>query len=272
MSRNLRHALLLSLIGTSAWAIGCSLDECETTADCEEGATCEIEVGEETGTCVGPADSGTGNSTDSGGTVDAGRDAGTDIGRDSGTDPAPFCGGDGSCNPVCGGTDPDCTAVCDCDSTASFCDNTGASSATCACDDDCNGRTACADDGFCDDSCPEGSDLNCDCSCDFNDNVCESRARDTVETCACDFDCQNGETACGDDNHCDTFCPDGTDPDCVTAPVDCRCDYNAGICEVASRGSTTECDCDEDCAGTDPCKSDGHCDTWCPAGFDPDCR
>jgi hypothetical protein len=267
MSRNLRHLLLFSLIGASAWAIGCSLDECETTADCEEGATCVIEVGEETGTCEGPETNG----TDTGGTVDAGRDSGTDIGRDSGTDPTPVCGGDGACNPDCGGTDPDCTSTCDCDNTVSFCDNSGSSTAVCACDDDCIGRTACSDDGFCDDSCPEGSDLNCDCSCDYNDNVCESRARGTTETCACDFDCQNGETACGDDNHCDTFCPDGTDPDCDTEP-ECSCDYNEGICEVASRGSSMECMCDTDCVGADPCKNDGHCDTWCPAGFDPDCR
>jgi hypothetical protein len=61
----------------------------------------------------------------------------------------------------------------------------------------------------------------------------------------------------------------GSSASCVAA---CSCDYNMGICEPAARSSTAPCTCDPDCTGgAMPCQGDGHCDTWCPAGVDPDC-
>lgn len=31
------------------------------------------------------------------------------------------------------------------------------------------------------------------------------------------------------------------------------------------------CACDSDCDLYETCEGDGHCDTWCPTGSDPDC-
>ena len=106
-------------------------------------------------------------------------------------------------------------------------------------------------------SCPE----DCPCECDTN-AFCEAAEKNSAETCDCDADCTEGHHACEVDDHCDTYCPKGEDPDCD----DCKCDYNEGICEPESDGSDTACDCDPDCADTDPCGEDDHCDTWC----DPD--
>ncbi len=132
---------------------------------------------------------------------------------------------------------------------------------------------SCGSDGTCDNFCPPGADPDCDvetCDCDYYGGICEADAPDSSDFCDCDDDCGAGDRACSADSHCDTFCPDGFDPDCDDPPA-CDCDYNDGICEAAERGSSETCACDEDCAGTDACKSDGHCDTWCPDGFDPDC-
>ena len=121
----------------------------------------------------------------------------------------------------------------------------------------------CAEDLFCDPYCL--SDPDCDCGCDYNP-VCEAMSRDSTEPCDCDPDCRGGGEACSLDDHCDTWCPADVDPDCS-----CGCDYNP-VCEVEARGSTVACGCDPDCAGGEvPCGDDGHCDTWCPSGTDPDC-
>jgi len=223
---------------------------------------CELEGG-------GPlddefADTGT---TDTGNTTDTGGEV-----------PPERCIADGVCEPGCGGADPDC-GVCSCDRQVGRCD-AGApnSTARCDCDPDCAGAGAfaCGTDGSCDTYCPSGSDPDCappppaECACDYYRNVCEARSRGSSDVCACDPDCAGGRSACSDDGHCDTFCPDGVDPDCSTEPT-CSCDYNPGICEAARRNSNETCGCDPDCEGTAPCKADGHCDTWCPEGEDPDC-
>lgn len=50
------------------------------------------------------------------------------------------------------------------------------------------------------------------------------------------------------------------------------CDWYSGICEAQFKDSNIACFCDADCTeGVEPCASDGHCDNWCPAGYDPDC-
>ncbi|MBU0550082.1 DUF2817 domain-containing protein [Myxococcota bacterium] len=73
------------------------------------------------------------------------------------------------------------------------------------------------------------------------------------------------EAHCIGDGRCDVACR--VDPDC-----DCACDYHARVCEPAARGVVTVCGCDPDCAdGAAACVAEGHCDTWCPAGADPDC-
>lgn len=102
------------------------------------------------------------------------------------------------------------------------------------------------------------------CDCDFHAGVCEAEAPGSSTACACDGDCG---TACGADGHCDTWCPSGTDPDC-----DCSCDFNE-YCEAAAQGSSDTCACDPDCELNEwACDDDGHCDTWCPSGVDPDCN
>lgn len=51
----------------------------------------------------------------------------------------------------------------------------------------------------------------------------------------------------------------------------CDCDYNSGVCEAAYKCFEELCRCDLDCCGGKACQSDGHCDSWCPKGEDPDC-
>ena len=82
-----------------------------------------------------------------------------------------------------------------------------------------------------------------------------------------------GDSACSDDGHCDTWCPDGDDPDCEE---ECECDFTDDICEPEAEDSTTDpCACDGDCDGAaSACQDDGHCDTWCDVDGtckDPDC-
>ncbi len=51
------------------------------------------------------------------------------------------------------------------------------------------------------------------CDCDYN-AACEAAERDSTQTCACDPDCAGGHEACEADEHCDTWCSAGADPDC----------------------------------------------------------
>jgi|GEM_PF-1397399 len=72
------------------------------------------------------------------------------------------------------------------------------------------------------------------------------------------------EPPCETNGYCDVLC--AVDEDC-----DCDCDYNAA-CEAAERNSQDTCLCDPNCFdGRQACDPDLHCDTWCPAGADPDC-
>lgn len=52
----------------------------------------------------------------------------------------------------------------------------------------------------------------------------------------------------------------------------CECDYFENVCEAAAKCSDQTCGCDPDCSGLETaCKSDAHCDSWCPTDEDPDC-
>jgi hypothetical protein len=57
-----------------------------------------------------------------------------------------------------------------------------------------------------------------------------------------------------------------------------NCDWTPGKCDAQFRCSNKRCFCDPDCyddatlAPKPACSSDGHCDTWCPKGEDPDCK
>lgn len=107
------------------------------------------------------------------------------------------------------------------------------------------------------------------CYCDYNVGICEPDAPGSLNPCPCDPDCDGGKDPCVADGHCDTWCPPGSDPDCDYG--DCYCDYNE-FCEAESPGSTEICPCDPDCLPNDrACSDDGHCDTYCPEGADPDC-
>ncbi|MBN1944510.1 MAG: DUF2817 domain-containing protein [Bradymonadales bacterium] len=125
--------------------------------------------------------------------------------------PGVLCAQDGFCDRLCT-TDPDCACSCDynqyCEAAARGSDE------TCPCDPDCEGGlAACSMDGHCDTWCPTDTDPDCPCSCNFNE-YCEAAARGSAETCRCDPNCQDGQTACSADDHCDTWCPEGVDPDC----------------------------------------------------------
>jgi hypothetical protein len=103
------------------------------------------------------------------------------------------------------------------------------------------------------------------CDCDFTHGICEPTAPGSTTACSCDPDC-SGTSACGADAYCDSWCPPNVDPDC-----NCGCTYNE-YCEADAVGSTGTCSCDPDCEVNEvACSDDGHCDTWCPAGYDPDC-
>jgi hypothetical protein len=141
----------------------------------------------------------------------------------------------------------------------------------CQYDPDCGSAPDCTSDSWCNPDCATGNDPDCqsECSCDYNE-FCEAAAKGSSSTCTCDTDCAGGKSACSADYHCDTFCPTGVDPDCVE---ECSCDNTDGVCEPATKNdpAMTPCDCDDDCVLSEPCDIDGHCDTWCPAGEDPDC-
>ncbi|MCA9523047.1 MAG: metallophosphoesterase [Myxococcales bacterium] len=103
---------------------------------------------------------------------------------------------------------------------------------------------------------PVRTKIKLDCGAD---GVCDGR-------CASDPDCSSQDCTAG--NSCNIHCT--MDVDCRS---DCPCDFNKDICEPLEKGSTTRCACDPDCMNEDaaPCKKDGHCDSWCPTGTDPDC-
>jgi hypothetical protein len=114
------------------------------------------------------------------------------------------------------------------------------------------------------DTCSGGT---CDtvCDCDFTSGICEPDSPGVTTACSCDPDCTGG-SACASDGHCDSWCPPDSDLDC-----DCGCDYNE-YCEAGTQGGTDTCACDPDCELNEvACEDDGHCDTWCAAGWDPDC-
>jgi hypothetical protein len=123
-----------------------------------------------------------------------------------------------SCDPdeIC--ESGECIATCDCDFYPGICEPDAPNSTTaCSCDPDCG--TPCGADGHCDSWCPVDEDPDCGCACDFNE-YCEAEAMDSSTTCDCDPDCEPNEYACSDDGHCDSYCPDGVDPDCGADP--CR--------------------------------------------------
>lgn len=167
----------------------------------------------------------------------------------------PDCSADGYCNPDCS-NDPDCQLNCEQDN---FCNTLCPAKA----DPDC---PVCELDGTCDARCT--ADPDCGCTCNFNPGICEPQAKGQTTACSCDPDCLPDKKPCALDGHCDSWCPANTDPDCGS----CDCNFNDGICEPQSKGTTTPCPCDPDCAnGKQPCAADGHCDSWCPTGTDPDC-
>ena len=210
--------------------------------------------------------------------------------------------------------DPDCKGGdCACDQ-AEVCDmetKHDPFKKPCFCDPDCDADDVgpCAEDDLCDDWCPAGADLDCgavevcdpalwydedckdpDCACDYHDAICEIGAKDdpNLKPCFCDEDCGVTDEACSADEHCDTWCPDQTDPDCGAAPDcdplalydadcksdDCACDYFDAVCEIedVDHPDQKPCFCDVDCGDGDaPCGGDGHCDSWCLDGADPDC-
>ena len=160
----------------------------------------------------------------------------------------------------------DCVDECDTEG-AQDCTASGDGYMVCSMDhdaDDCYewGPVISCDPG---DTC-QGGECVTPCDCDFHPGVCEPDGPNSTTACPCDPDCGGGTQPCGDDGHCDSWCPPGEDPDC-----DCYCDYNE-YCEAESAGSTDTCECDPDCRLHDyACSDDGHCDTFCPEGSDPDC-
>jgi hypothetical protein len=122
------------------------------------------------------------------------------------------CIADGVCDRDCGADDPDCA----CDRRRSACDAAeDGSTEDCACDLDCDAsHHACDGNGYCDEWCPEGFDIDCGtCPCDYFGDVCEADDLGSTDDCLCDLDCTDGHHACEADAHCDSWCPDGADPD-----------------------------------------------------------
>ncbi|NUN14159.1 MAG: hypothetical protein HUU55_11045 [Myxococcales bacterium] len=113
---------------------------------------------------------------------------------------------------------------------------------------ECPSPTLCGEDGFCNILCGENNglpiDFDCNintpansdkadnktspnsCSCDYWGFVCEASEKCTSTPCDCDADCADVCTdatliaPCGADDHCDTWCPTGVDPDCAGDPED----------------------------------------------------
>jgi len=117
---------------------------------------------------------------------------------------------------------------------------------------DCPGEQTCQE-GMCGDY----------CTCDKETGICEADSPNTTTPCSCDPDCG---TPCQADGYCDYWCAPGADDDCG-----CICDFNE-YCEAEAQGSSTSCPCDIDCELHEyACSDDGHCDSYCPSGVDPDC-
>ena len=143
----------------------------------------------------------------------------------------------------------------------------------------------------------EDSSKSDTCDCDYWGFVCEAAAKCSTHPCPCDPDCAGsvghdeilvGEiAACNADEHCDSWCPTGADPDCEGHEWDGKqcdtptpagpsfglseCDYFSQICDASADG-TAECADDPDCDGeTSACSQDGACDIKCAEGADPDC-
>jgi len=172
----------------------------------------------------------------------------------------------------------------------------------------CTGGDTCSD-GYCDSTCTNECTTGAtQCAGTTGAQTCGDYDSDPClewgpivpcpagETCSmgqCDVTCTN-ECAAMNDTQCTTsgggfqVCdyPAGStclawgpqvscavDETCVAGAcvLVCDCDFNAGICEPDSPGSTTACSCDDDCIGGSPCETDGHCDTWCPPNADVDC-
>ncbi len=160
----------------------------------------------------------------------------------------------------------ECSSACtnECTQNAKRCDGAG-------------GYQECGD--FDADSCLEwGSTTPCPqgetCSGGVCSATCEDECEDGQRECTASGDgfrvCAVNDSGCavwGPVNSCDSgeSCQNG---ECVEP---CSCDFFPNVCEAASPGSTTACSCDDDCANSSACTSDGHCDTWCPSGADPDC-
>ena len=118
-------------------------------------------------------------------------------------------------------------------------------------------------------------------TCDYNNGICEpkldyksSGCMDDVEACPIDEDCTVSQGPCESDSHCDTWCPEGLDPDC-----DCSCDSLPSICDSNGEGRGEACACDPDCSGqAEPCALDTYCDVNCwneavaETCFDLDCE
>lgn len=158
---------------------------------------------------------------------------------------------------------------------------------------------ACESDGYCNASkCTLAEDPDCNpaapcdpmscgynkwdpaCDCNYYGGVCEIVAHCSQAVCACDTDCTppGGELkpGCVADDHCDSWCPTGSDPDCAGSAKDgakCgnpTCNTKTGYCN-AQPGTTSECPGDPDCDIGWACDGDGWCDGGCPKGSDPDC-
>ena len=177
----------------------------------------------------------------------------------------------------------------------------------------------CSGDGYCNFQCVDVNgtpqDIDCNpnvpnkapsgqktelCDCDYWGFVCEAATPCSMKKCDCDPDCNDPEglmTPCGaGDFHCDTYCPEDVDPDCLNKTKsegngkycgggggggseeesdeggDPGCDQNPGICD-AEAGTANACSGDPDCDDfTNACEGDGVCDTKCTGGADPDCE
>ena len=144
--------------------------------------------------------------------------------------------------------------------------------------------------------CPEGADAPPSCpdgTCD-NGETCKTCAKDCGPCCPngkCDYGescnscaadcgpCKPGQ--CGGGDGCNPACGIDGDPDC---DPQCGCNWHSPVpgsgktlkdskkvCEPEAPDTTQPCHCDPDCWDQQTCSGDGHCDTWCPEGKDPDC-
>lgn len=158
---------------------------------------------------------------------------------------------------------------CDSDESCSSCPgDCGACSVGAVCGDgECDNTESCS-------SCPRDCG-NCNQGPICGDGTCNGT--ETCNTCSQDCACAPfcGDGHCDDDESCTV---EGLEEagDCVADcgycdQPDCDCDYNEDVCEPEEKNSTVACYCDPDCEFLDPCDADDHCDTWCPAGTDPDC-